>query len=301
MAFSNALKYITKASTVVSSKSVSIFKQAQNFLKQTIDGENAIVSIFDNTGIAGFQFNVPQMEQVKLSNDITDYYSDNNTVFQDHIAYKPITVTLSGLQGEYFYSVHRIKDTISAVTTTLKLVKEMKPELGKVQAQLRERWNKYQEQNYNTLLAKNKNYDWKKPETYSKLDLHDKAENLYNAFQTYNGVDLFKLFQELYKFKSAQTRAYLFFETLRKADKPFTVETRWKRFENMYIQDVTVTGDDSADITDIQVTFKQMYFTNSLAVKVNAAGRTQQQYWKETNKGLDKGTKVETIKNVSTN
>ena len=70
MALGNALKYITKASTVVSSKSVSIFKQAQNFLKQTIDGENAIVSIFDNTGIAGFQFNVPQMEQVKLSNEI---------------------------------------------------------------------------------------------------------------------------------------------------------------------------------------------------------------------------------------
>ena len=111
MALGNALKYITKASTVVSSKSVSIFKQAQNFLKQTIDGENAIVSIFDNTGIAGFQFNVPQMEQVKLSNEITDYYSDNNTVFQDHIAYKPVIVTLSGLQGEYFYSVHRIKET----------------------------------------------------------------------------------------------------------------------------------------------------------------------------------------------
>lgn len=302
MALGNALKYITKASTVVSSKSVSIFKQAQNFLKQTIDGENAIVSIFDNTGIAGFQFNVPQMEQVKLSNEITDYYSDNNTVFQDHIAYKPVIVTLSGLQGEYFYSVHRIKDTISAVTTTLKLVKEMKPELGNVQAQLREKWDSYLTQRdiaevKNTLNANTMDY----LTGNTGLSLKDKAGILYNQFRTYNGVDLFKLFQDLYKFKSAQTRAYLFFETLRKADKPFTVETRWKRFENMYIQDVTATADDSADITDIQVTFKQMYFTNSMAIEVNAAGRTQQEYWKETNKGLDKGQKVETIKNVSTN
>lgn len=296
MAVNNALKYLTKASSVVSSTGTSIFKQAQNFMKQTIDGENAIVSIFDHTGIAGFQFNIPQVEQVKLSNDITDYYSDNNSVFQDHIAYKPVIVTLSGLQGEYFYSVHRIKDTLSALTTTLKLVKELKPELGKVQSQLRQRWNNYQQQNAATLLAKNKNYNWKDPSTYSKLTLRDKADNLYNQFKTYDGVDLFKLFQDLYKFKSSQTRAYLFFETLRKADKPFTVETRWKRFENMYIQDVTVTGEDSADITDIQVTFKQMYFTNSQAVKVNAAGRTQQQYWKETNKGLNQGTKVETIK-----
>lgn len=301
MALDNALKYITKASSVVSSKSASIFRQAQNFLKQTIDGENAIVSIFDNTGIAGFQFHITKSEQVKLTNDITDYYSDNNTVFQDHIAYKPVIVTLSGLQGEYFYSIHRIKDTISTITTTLKLVKDLKPKFGKVQTQLREKWNKYQEQNYQTLLGKNKNYDWKRPETYSKLTLHDKAENLYNQFRTYDGVDLFNLYQELYKFKSAQTRAYLFFEALRKADKPFTVETRWKRFESMYIQDVTFTGDDSADISDVQVVFKQMNFTNSLAIKINAAGRTQQQYWKETNKGLDKGTKVETITNVSTN
>ena len=46
---------------------------------------------------------------------------------------------------------------------------------------------------------------------------------------------------------------------------------------------------------------KNVVYVDSLAVEVNAAGRTQQQYWKETNKGLDKGTKVETIKNVSVN
>ena len=240
------------------------------------------------------------MEQVKLSNDITDYYSDNNTVFQDHIAYKPVIVTLSGLQGEYFYSVHKIKDTISTVATTLKLVSAFKPQLGNVQAQLRSKWNSYQAQRdiaevQKTLNANTLNY----LTGNTGLTLGEKAAIFKNQFATYDGLDLFTLFQDLYKFKSSQTRAYLFFETLRKADKPFTVETRWKRFENMYIQDVTVTGDDSADITDIQVTFKQMYFTNSQAIKVNAAGRTQQQYWKEENKGLDKGTKVETIKNVS--
>ena len=137
------------------------------------------------------------------------------------------------------------------------------------------------------------------PTTYGNITLKQKANILFNQFTTYDGIDLFNLFQSLYKFKSAQTRAYLFFETMRLADKPFTVETRWKRFDNMYIQDVTVTGEDSADISDFQVVFKQMNFTHTQAVKINAAGRTQQQYWKETNKGLDKGTKVETIKNVS--
>lgn len=277
---------------------ISIIQQAISFLKET-DISGAIVSIFDSTGIAGFRFNVPKMEQVKLSNDITDYYSDSNTVFNDHVAHKPVMVTVSGLQGDYFYSVHKLRDMIAEVGTTMKLVTAFKPQLGSIQAQLRTKWNNYQKQNYTSVLNKNANYDWKNPSSYNKLALKDKAKNLYNQFKTYDGIDLFNLFQELYKFKSAQTRAYLFFETIRLADKPFTVETRWKRFNNMYIQDVTVTGEDTADISDFQVIFKQMNFTHTQVININAAGRTQQQYWKETNKGLDKGTKVETINNVS--
>ena len=277
---------------------VNVIQQAISFLKES-DIKGAIVSIFDNTGIAGFRFNVPKMEQVKLSNDITDYYSDSNNVFNDHIAHKPKIVTVGGLQGEYFYSVHEIKDMISTVGTTMKLVSAFKPQFDAIQKQLRTKWNNYQKQNAATALQKNKNYNWTDPSSYNKLTLKDKAQNLFNQFSTYDGIDLFNLFQELYKFKSAQTRAYLFFETMRIADKPFTVETRWKRFDKMYIQDVVVTGEDSADISDFQVTFKQMSFTHTQAVKINAAGRTQQQYWEETNKGLDKGTKVETIKTKS--
>lgn len=279
---------------------INIIQQAISFLKES-DIKGAIVSIFDSTGIAGFRFNVPKMEQVRLSNDITDYYSDSNTVFNDHVAHKPINVTVSGLQGDYFYSVHQLRDMISNVGTILKLVKSYQPNWGtqSVQNQLRAKWENYLQQlNTGAGLGANQNVDFTKT-IAQNTSLKNKAKLLYNQFQTYDGIDLFNLFQSLYKFKSAQTRAYLFFETMRLADKPFTVETRWKRFDNMYIQDVTVTGEDSADISDFQVVFKQLNFTHTQAVKINAAGRTQQQYWKETNKGLDKGTKVETIKNVS--
>lgn len=275
-----------------------LISEAQNFLKSQTDVKSAIVSIFDNTGIAGFSFNVPKMEQVKISNDITDYYSDSNTYFNDQIAHKPIIVTVSGLQGEYFYSIHKLRDMISAVGTTLKLVQAFRPQFSAVQNQLRKKWNNYREQVDTINTERLANYSLYDTTTYNNLTLKEKASIFYNEFRTYDGIDLYKLFTELYKFKSSQTRAYLFFETLSIADKPFTVETRWKRFENMYIQDVTCTGDDSADISDFQVTFKQMNFANSQVVKINTAGRTQQQYWEVTNKGLDNGTKVETI-NVS--
>lgn len=269
---------------------INIIEQALSFLKES-DIQGAIVSIFDSTGIAGFRFNVPKMEQVKFSNEITDYYSDSNTVLNDHVAYKPVMITLSGLQGDHFYSVHEIKDMISAVGTTMKTISEFKPEQNPIESQLRSKWNNFLKQNQTYTLSSANNYA-----TPIGLSLKDKAKNLFNEFKTYNTIDLFQLFQTLYKFKSAQTRAYLFFEVMRMSDKPFTVETRWKSFNNMYIQDVTVIGEDTADITEFQVTFKQINFASSQAIKINAAGRTQQQYWKETNKGLDNGTQVDTLK-----
>lgn len=277
---------------------VNIIEQAISFLKESDIG-GAIVSVFDSTGIAGFRFNVPKMEQVKLSNDITDYYTDSNRVFNDHVAHKPIIVTVSGLHGDYFYSVNEIKDMISAVGTTMKLISAYKPKFNNIEGQLRAKWNNYQNQlNTGKGISATQNIDPSKT-LIQNTTLKGKASLLFNQFITYDGINLFNLFQELYKFKSSQTRAYLFFEIMRLADKPFTVETRWKRFDRMYIQDVTITGEDTADISDFQVVFKQMNFAHSEAIKINAAGRTQQQYWKETNKGLDKGTKVETITNVS--
>lgn len=262
----------------------NIMQQAIKLFKEA-DIKNAIVSIYDSTGIAGFQFNIPQREQIKLTNEITDYYTDSNAVFNDHVAYKPVMITLSGLQGEHFYSIHQIKDLISLVGTTMKLVDAFRPQLTAAQKQKRQNWNKYVRQQDKKQTTTN----------IAAASWKDEAKYIFNNIRTYDAVDLFKLFQDLYKFKSAQTRAYLFFEIMRYSDKPFTVETRWKRYERMYITDVTITAEDSADITDFQVTFKQMNFANSQAVSINAAGRTQQQYWQETNKGLDKGTKVETI------
>ena len=56
----------------------------------------AIVEFASQTGIAGFKFNLPKREQVKMQSDITDYYTDLNSPVQDHIARKPIEITMNG-------------------------------------------------------------------------------------------------------------------------------------------------------------------------------------------------------------
>ena len=171
---------------------INIIQQAISFLKES-DIKGAIVSIFDSTGIAGFRFNVPKMEQVRLSNDITDYYSDSNTVFNDHVAHKPINVTVSGLQGDYFYSVHQLRDMISNVGTILKLVKAYQPNWGaqSVQNQLRAKWENYLKQlNTGAGIGANQNIDFSKT-LAQNTTLKNKAKLLYNQFQTYDGIDLF--------------------------------------------------------------------------------------------------------------
>lgn len=252
---------------------------AKNVFKQTINISDAIVSIFSNTGIAGFKFHVPENEQVKMQSEITDHYIDTGSAVQDHIARRPIVITVRGYQGEYYYTVHPIENMISKVVPVLALVKEFKPKLDPVTERIKKRREEL------ALIQLSK--DGKKyTKTYENKIL-DKE---------FNAVDLFKLFQDLYKLKSAQTRAFYFFQALWESEALFSVETRWKRYDNMGIQDITPLGDNNADITDFSVSFKQISITTSKVENIkNVAGRLKEQAAKVTKKGIDKGKEVDTL------
>ena len=103
---------------------------AKNIFKENVDIGSAVVSVLGSTGIAGFKFHIPQTEMVKMESEVTDHYVDDNSVVQDHIIHKPVTITLTGLQGEYFYSVNEIEDTIALIKPTLVLVSQFVPKLS---------------------------------------------------------------------------------------------------------------------------------------------------------------------------
>lgn len=250
---------------------------AKEFLKDTVNVGEAIVSVLGNTGIAGFKFHVPQSEQVKMESEITDYFVDNNSVLQDHIARKPIIITLNGLQGDYFYSVNKIEDTLALITPTLSLVKQFLPKLRSATQQLHLKKTNSTKYTYN-------------PKT-ERIETQ-----LIATKQAFNAIDLFKIFQDLYKLKSAQTRAFFFFDAMWKSKALFSVETSWKRYDNMCIQTLIPKRDNNADITDFNITFKQISRAQTKYETLkNAAGRTRQQLMKKQNKGIDKGQKVETV------
>lgn len=254
---------------------------ARSLFKENISINEAIVNVLSNTGIAGFKFNVPAREQVEMQSEVTDHYTDINRPIQDHIALRPITITLNGLHGEYFYSVNKIEDTLAKVIPTLSLVKQFLPKLSDVTMNIKAAKKAlpfYQR----VANAQNKEYTFK-----------DKVETLWDEL---NGFDLFQTMQDIYKLKSSQTRAFLFFEALWKSKARFTVETSWKRYDNMVITSVKPLRDENADITDFTITFKQINraVTETTNLK-GAAGRLSQQLAKTNKKGTDKGKEVPTV------
>lgn len=249
-------------------ESVDKISLATSIFKKTVNIGEAIVEFASQTGIAGFKFHLPKREQVKFQSDVTDHYTDLNNPVQDHIARKPVTITMNGLQGEYFYSVNKIEDAIATIVPVLACVKEFLPKLpDSVKDSLAKK--------YSDLSGK-------------PLSKTPEALRTTEARKDLSGIDLFNLYQDLYKLKSAQTRAFLFFEALWQSEATFTVETTWKRYNNMIVTDVTPLRDENADITDITVTFKQMQFTSSLVRDLdNAAGRTREQLSEEVDQGTD--------------
>lgn len=256
---------------------------AKNFLlKNGVDVGTAIVNVLGATGIAGFKFHIPETELVKMEAQVTDHYVDTNSAVQDHIALRPVEITLTGLVGDYFYSVNQIEDFLANVTPAISLVKEYMPKLAPATMYIKSKFNK--------------------STTAPKVDKNRiiNGEASLNT-HTYNAMDLFSLFQELYKLKSAQTRAFFFFEAMWKARATFTVETTWKRYDNMTITSLQPTRDENADITNFTITFKQLSFAENLTETIeNYAERMKAQKAKTVNKGIDKGEQVETIKTGKT-
>ena len=245
---------------------------AITMLKKSTDIGTAIVNILSATGIAGFKFHVPETEIVKFENDITDHYIDTNSAVQDHIVQKPITITLTGLVGDYFYSNNQLEDLLALVVPTMTLVKEFLPEIRNATSFL-----KLKKYNSTTTIG-----------TDGKI-VSGAGADKYN----FSAMDIFSLFQSLYKLKSAQTRAFLFFECMWKSRALFSVETTWKRYDNMVIQSLQPRRDKNADITEFSITFKQISTTQTLTETAQEyKNRVEQQMADTVNKGVEKGELV---------
>ena len=285
---------------------------ATKLLKEGVDAGNAIVNILSATGIAGFKFHVPETEQVQFENEITDHYIETGSTIQDHVAQRPITITLTGLVGDYFYSINQIEDMVARITPTISLVKQLVPQVSEITKQVKTA--KYAYEASQSTGAVNQAITTGATPSIISQSIHSNVmgvvtpSTISQAINNYqpkykrlvsaitnnvSGEDLFALFQTLYKIKSAQTRAFLFFEGLWKRRIAFSVETTWKRYDNMIVEKVIPNRDNNADITEFTLTLKQVnYAETKVVIPGETTNRVEQQVSPLVNKGLEKGEAI---------
>ena len=74
-------------------------------------------------------FSTIESHNLNIQSTITDYWLEDQTAIQDCIGLQPVQISLSGLVGDYFYTVNQIEDMLALITPTITLVKEFIPQI----------------------------------------------------------------------------------------------------------------------------------------------------------------------------
>jgi len=81
-------------------------------------------------GIAGFVFDIPETETIKLQALVTNHYTEANYSISDHVAFDPISITLVGLVGELVIEQDVLQQTVQAVLDRLTSTSLLSPGLS---------------------------------------------------------------------------------------------------------------------------------------------------------------------------
>jgi len=231
----------------------------------------AVEAIEINNAV-NYYFDVISEHSIELINQITDNYVENNTAIQDHIAQNPLIITVSGLSGE---KVFRYDPSVAN-----QLLAEARIEAAK-------RGNDY---NLNNLPYQNfwelvglgsQAKDLNKLSVISELypplsnymqvalnaaELVDtsvsKYSNIYQSiFNKENGTDN-NIFTDGIVKETRLKEIYNNLSQLKSNNTELIVSTPYGIFPNMYIQSVRLRQGNELYTTDIEMTLKQLRFSN---------------------------------------
>lgn len=201
-------------------------------VEDQINGINsAILTPKTAQGINGFLFDIPREESIELRTDVTDHVTENNSFINDHVVNQPITVTLTGYQGELLFErpagiaggVQQLQNRLETVEAYLG---ELTP--GFVQA------------------------------SQQILNQTQRAVSIVNQtvqrVQNVIGLVAGPEGQE----ETRQQRAYNELNGLRLARTPVTLQTPWAYFDSMIITSLSFSQrENSPDISEISVSLKE--------------------------------------------
>lgn len=264
MSLTPSFTQASQSATAAAGNAQSILKGG-NYLNSLTDKGPAILRPKTVIGIGGFVFDYAGEISVTRQVEITDHYMEDNSVANDHIGIRPVRLVLKGLSSE-------VVQTQPA--GLLGIVDLLQNKLGQVPALL----GKYT------------------PQATQKL-----TAALTQAQKTINQIDtglsrvknIVGLFGKANPGNTKQSQDYLFLEALIDSRQVFLVETPYKIFDNMVIENLGVTQPDETKYqSDVVVTLKQLRFVEvkvSSVANPNLAGDAAKQRTPPVDNGRTKG------------
>jgi len=186
-------------------------------------------------GISGFVFDIPENEDINLSSDITEHFTEDNSFINDHKINKPITVTLSGFVGELVYrGPEKTEEDIQEINNRLEVVDAYLGDFtpGFIQdAQRVVSATETAASSINQIL--------------------DRTQNVVDFFQGEKPEE------------TEQQKAFNNLFSLWRSSELVTVQTPWRYFDNMMITNIGFSqGQESDQISNVIVSLKEIRFAD---------------------------------------
>lgn len=252
----------------------------------------------NNFQVITYFFDMVTDDTINCSSNITDNWVENNTAIHDHISLSPITVSLKGLCGELVYDVKQADidyvnelaqaewrnatpaeianfgefGNINDVDGKLSAIGSFIPSVSNITQMAQNVWNLHQ-------------ISQKRASKISNLLTGKSTKGLNAQMNAYSGANTNLTQKKLRQIGSDLKLAW-------EARKPFIVSTPFGDFENMYIQSITLHQGNELFIGDIDITLKQIRYTNTLTTKADKEVLAKYTDWaraKEENLGKADG------------
>jgi hypothetical protein len=261
---------------VPSSVSNTLAPSGSNFLDKLT---NRLIPKGKPKGIGGFVFDIALEDTVKLEAEITDHWLENNSAVNDHVAIKPKRIILRGLIGE-LVQIYNPTELDGLLGRTSNLLGQVPAYLGSMTPQAVQK----------AQAAITKAQD-------AAAQINAAAKKLNNVIGLF--ADPLGGLLGTSGAKTKQQDAFAILETMFDNKMTFTLETPYKFYENVVIENIiALQPEHSKTYSEFTVILKQLNFSNlntqdgGILTTKNKMGRAAQQSQSIINKGQIKPNKL---------
>jgi len=209
------------------SHSADKFKMLGSGINKKAEQFEAWFSEPGDNSLAKLKLDIIGNETIIAQSDVTDYYVEENTAYQNHISKKPLVYVIEGEVGEVsYYSKDEDNSVVGAVANKLTPITTFLPSVSK--------------------------------KMYSVMDKTTKALNLLDSIDNYVNRYI-KLGEKQEKqFSNMQQKEFYWLIRMWEARLPINIKTPWRKLSNYVITNLEFNQSRrTKDVTNIKISFKE--------------------------------------------